>query len=338
VISVKRQIRILAAALTLVLVLAPLMSMRAKADTSITLTVGQSYDKEVYHTDELCSVDTVSGSLPPGMDYSYSMSGISIYGTPTTPGTYSQQFYTEEVYGGHMVQSGTKITVTVKPAPTPEPAKATPVPKVEITKDPTDEVVQEGGSCKFVGKAENASKSVWHFVSPDGKTDVNYSKIAKTFPNLDVSGGSGNTLKLGNIPYAMDGWSVYCRYSNGDDNYAKTEPVSLTVIPKSAIVTATPAPTATPTATPTAVPTPEPVSEPDPPAAPEQTPEPSEPAMGPTDTPILPGGTGGSNQNAGTLDRLLPIIIIAGAAVLIVVTICITLIVLSKNRRRGRRN
>ena len=88
----------------------------------------------------------------------------------------------------------------------------------------------------------------------------------------------------------------------------------------------------------TAVPTPEPVSEPDPPAAPEQTPEPSEPAMGPADTPVLPGGTGGSNQNAGTLDRLLPIIIIAGAAVLIVLTICITLIVLSKNRRRGRRN
>ena len=334
----KRQIRILAAVLTLVLFLTPLMSMRAKADISITLTVGESYNKEVYRADELSRVDEVSGSLPPGMDYSYSMSGITIYGKPTAPGTYSQQFYTEEVYGGHFVQSGVKITITVKPAPTPEPAKVTPVPQVTITKDPTDEVVQEGGSCKFVGKAENAAKSVWHFVSPDGKTDVNYSKIAKTFPNLNASGGSGNTLKLGNIPYAMDGWSVYCRYSNGDDNYAKTEQASLTVIPKSAIVTVTPAPTATPTATPTAVPTPEPSPEPDLPAAPEQTPEPSEPAPGPMETLVLPGGNGGTSQNAGTLDRLLPIIIIAGAAVLIVLMLCITLIVLSRNRRRGRRD
>ena len=125
----------------------------------------------------------------PGMDCVVSAYGISIYGTPTKAGTWT---ITAEVF---CTSSGgtASAVITVKessPPPTsivitpesPTPAKPDPYKDLpEITKSPTDETVDEGGSCSFIGNYENAIWAVWHFVSPDGKTDYQYQKAAEEF-------------------------------------------------------------------------------------------------------------------------------------------------------------
>ena len=129
---------------------------------------------------------------------------------------------------------------TQPPAPTPTPSpKATPAPTSAptrapasgvptVTKSPTDETVEPGGSCRFVAKYENAIYAEWHFVSPDGKTDLDYSKINTQFSKLEVVKGFASTTQLNNIPAEMDGWKVYCRFSN-DAGSVNTGTASITV-------------------------------------------------------------------------------------------------------------
>ncbi len=143
---------------------------------------------------------------------------------------------------------GALPTVTPTPAPSPTPApKDYPI----ITKSPTSETVQEGGTALFVAKYQNAIWAVWHFVSPDGQTDMTYEAAASYFPTLNIINGMYSTMKLENIPMALNGWRVYCRYTN---NVGSTDTGSAFIT-----VTAAPAPTATPTPAPTAAPTVAPV-------------------------------------------------------------------------------
>ena len=100
---------------------------------------------------------------------------------------------------------------TPTPTPTPAPtANNAPV----VTKSPTDEKVLEGGSCYFVAKYQNAIWAEWHFVSPDGSRDLNYAEAENEFPTLEIINGYASTMQLKNIPYALNGWKVYCRFSN----------------------------------------------------------------------------------------------------------------------------
>ncbi len=117
------------------------------------------------------------------------------------------------------------------PAPTPTPAPASKLP--EVTKDPTNESVLEGGSCWFVAKYKEAKWAVWHFVSPDGNTDWEYSSkdLAAKFPYLKISGGMYSSMQLENIPVDMNGWRVYCRFSN-DSGYVDTKSASISVSTK----------------------------------------------------------------------------------------------------------
>ena len=77
-----------------------------------------------------------------------------------------------------------------------------------------DESVEAGGSCWFVAYYENAIWAEWHFVSPDGWDDVTYDRINYRFPGLVVTKGYASTTQLKNIPREMNGWRVYCRFSN----------------------------------------------------------------------------------------------------------------------------
>lgn len=115
-------------------------------------------------------------------------------------------------------------SVPVVPAVTPTPVPvfstaapvSTPVPTnlPRITKDPTDERVQVNGKCQFVTRYENAVLAEWHFVSPDGSRDINYKDIQNEFRALKVVNGYTKDLTLENIPLEMNGWRVYCRFSN----------------------------------------------------------------------------------------------------------------------------
>lgn len=111
---------------------------------------------------------------------------------------------------------------TETPAPTPTPVP-TPVPTPEpslipgapiVYKQPTDETVKEGGSCWFVTRQEKANLARWRFLSPDGQTDLQYDEIGDRFPGLQVLQGQYDSMKLVNIPYELNGWRFYCRFTN----------------------------------------------------------------------------------------------------------------------------
>ena len=165
----------------------------------------------------------------------------------------------------------TRPTTAPSPIPTPTPTPTpvpTPTPTVNpfpvITKSPTSETVNEGGSCYFVANYENATIAVWHFVSPDGQTDITYIGAQSTFAPVEIINGMYSTMQLKNIPYSLNGWRVYCRYSN-DYGSVNTKTATITVIPAPVITpTPTPAPTAAPTPTPTATPEPTPTATPEP--------------------------------------------------------------------------
>ena len=83
-----------------------------------------------------------------------------------------------------------------------------------VTKSPTSETVAPGGSCWCVAKYKDAIYAEWHFVSPDGSRDLDYSQAAKEFPGLEIVDGYASTMQLKNIPSSLNGWKVYCRFSN----------------------------------------------------------------------------------------------------------------------------
>jgi hypothetical protein len=144
-------------------------------------------------------------------------------------------------------------TATPAPAPTATPAPTTapspsPTPQGApiIKKDPTDETVKEGGNCMFVAKYENAIWAVWHFVSPDRQTDLTYEAAAKQFPQMEIIDGMYSTMTLKNVPYELNGWRVYCRYSN-NVGVSDTKTALITVIKADPAPTPTTVPDPTPT-------------------------------------------------------------------------------------------
>ena len=101
------------------------------------------------------------------------------------------------------------------PAPTPVPTPVpTPMNLPVITKNPTDETVPINGKCQFVTRYENAILAEWHFVSPDGSQDLDYIQAQNAFPTLKVLNGYTKDLTLDSIPATLNGWRVYCRFSN----------------------------------------------------------------------------------------------------------------------------
>lgn len=133
------------------------------------------------------------------------------------------------------------------PAPTPVPTPApTPVPTPVpanlpvVTKSPTDETVPVNGKCQFVARYENAKWAEWHFVSPDGSRDLNYADAQKEFPSLKIVNGFTKDLTLDLIPQTLNGWKVYCRFSN-DSGSVNTGSALITVLGGTA-----PQPTAAP--------------------------------------------------------------------------------------------
>ena len=175
---------------------------------------------------------------------------------------------------------------TATPVPTEPPATPSPTPAPSnppvVTKSPTDERLSEGGTCLFVARADDAASLAWHFVSPDGKTDVAYDAIGSYFPSLSISGSRETTLRLSNVPAGMNGWRVYCRFSNSYGSVSSGQAiVSVTAAPTPKPTdtpkpTATPAPTKAPTpATPTPTPAPTPTPTPTPAPTPTPTPAPA---------------------------------------------------------------
>ena len=173
----------------------------------------------------------------------------------------------------------TETTAEATPTPTPSPSAA-PQPASTglptVTKHPTDETVDIGGECVFIANYSNAIWAVWHFVSPDGKTDYRFDDKAMqtAFPGLKVENGMYSNMSLKNIPAELNGWRVCCEYRNNSGS-VRTNYATVNVRgAEAALAAASPEPTPTPTPEPTPTPTPEPTPTPTP--TPETSPNPTE--------------------------------------------------------------
>lgn len=88
---------------------------------------------------------------------------------------------------------------------------------LRITKNPTGETVDAGGSATFVARADNAYSRVWRIVSKDTTKTVTAKEAAAYFGNgLTVSGADTDTLVLSKIPASMNEWSVECKFIGAD--------------------------------------------------------------------------------------------------------------------------
>ena len=182
--------------------------------------------KNLVWTDDLAYI----GSDPSTFTYSMSLgddmnqSGSSlVMGTPSVspaPGSSTAAVPVATATPAPVTQIAATPAPSVAPTPAPTPAGPAPGSPI-ITKDPTDEKVQVGGSCWFVANHKGANFARWHFVSPDGtdiaidtKDENGNNVLAKQFPNLNIHNGEYDSMKLSNIPAELNGYRFYCHLWN----------------------------------------------------------------------------------------------------------------------------
>ena len=157
------------------------------------------------------SYEKYAGSLPAGLSLSWDDYGIYMAGTPTTAGNYSSSYNV-------VTENGTysfiiNLSITGGTAPTAAPAAgSTP----HITKHPTGETVEPGGSAQFVARADDATKITWRLVSKDTTVTYNAADGPDYFRGLSVDGLGTERLTLENIPSALDGWCVEAKFENAN--------------------------------------------------------------------------------------------------------------------------
>ncbi len=153
---------------------------------------------------------------------------------------------------------------------------------VVITKHPTGETVNEGGSCSFIARADNDDSRHWYFTKNGVVVDA--ADTEGYFPGLKVSGTNKEQLKLSHIPLSMNGWSAYCTFYGKDGSVSSNRAgiVVLGTDPTSAPVTEAPQTEVPPEAVET---TPQPTQEPVSTAEPPVTEAPTTPEPVATDMP-----------------------------------------------------
>ena len=219
------------------------------------LTVGVDVGRiTIFQSETLASCVFKSGTLPPGLELTYSESGgVYLKNSPTTAGTYNfvctvttadgQQDVEAIVYvvaaADKVENSGDIYLPVATTQPTASPAKTAP----KITKHPTGETVEVGDTAKFVARAENSTKHTWRLVSADTTCTYKATEASYYFPGLEVSGTDSETLVLKNIPSSLDGWCVECKFEN---EYGASYSNGARVLVNGAKPTATPAPSAKP--------------------------------------------------------------------------------------------
>lgn len=184
---------------------------------------------------------------------------------------------------------------------------ATPV----VTKDPTDETVDEGGRAVFVAKAKYVQTYQWEFISPQGVT-YDCDGAQKALPGLKITGEDTQKIILTEIPAEMDGFRIRCKFTAGEDVYSKWATIHVKT-------EATEPPTEEPTEAPTEEPTEEVTEEPteettQPTGATEETEE-TEPTVEPP-----------AEKKGSPITTLLIVLILAAAAVAIAAIVAFTVL------------
>ena len=127
----------------------------------------------------------------------------------------------------------------------------------KITKNPTDETVEEGGEAVFLAQAKYTQHYMWQLVSPDGVI-FDCDTVHLTFPQLKVAGEKTERLELSNIPLELDGYQVQCMFTAGDTVVSNRATLHVTEKPTEPTEESTEPPTKEPTEEPTEPPTEEP--------------------------------------------------------------------------------
>ncbi len=281
--------------------------------------------------------EVTSGSWPPGMMPGEDGRGSAVlYGTPTKTGVYTFSGYVyDSTINGNITFSMTVTVVdpnatptpaatataaptavpstvpaTAAPTNTPAPT-ATPIGAPVITKQPTRETVDEGGSATFAADASGWAWCAWRFLSPDGKTEIIFDVTRDRFPGLAITGGNSTTLRLENIPAEMNGWKAVCLFSSSNNKWSYTDGTAVITVNAAATPTPTPSPSPTPTASHT--PTPEPTATSEPTAVPAAAVETSTPEPTPAPTPE-PTEKKGAGALVTALIAVIAVLVAGGAA------------------------
>lgn len=118
---------------------------------------------------------------------------------------------------------------TTTPEPTPTPS---PTPKVlTITKHPTAETLQQGGTCWFIARADNADSITWEFLDTAGAVcSVEEVKTRNAGLTVDVY-DNGETVGLRNVPMSMNGWQARAKFTgSGTSLYSNPAAITVTAI------------------------------------------------------------------------------------------------------------
>ena len=210
----KRKTLKLLLSLTLVLCVAlALPGLSAGADYVNSFEAGKDIGSIQVFSSNLVikSYEKYAGSLPAGLSLSWDDYGIYMAGTPTSAGNFSSSYNV-------VTENGTysfiiNISITGGTAPTATPAPGNPP---HITKHPTGETVEPGGSAQFVARADDATKITWRLVSKDTTVTYTAADAPDYFPGLSVDGLGTERLTLENIPSALNEWCVEAKFENAN--------------------------------------------------------------------------------------------------------------------------
>ena len=210
----KRKTLKLLLSLTLVLCVAlTLPGLSAGADYVNSFEAGKDIGSIQVFSSNLVikSYEKYAGSLPAGLSLSWDDYGIYMAGTPTSAGNFSSSYNV-------VTENGTysfiiNISITGGTTPTEAPAAGDPP---HITKHPTGETVEPGGSAQFVARADDATKITWRLVSKDTTVTYTAADAPDYFPGLSVDGLGTERLTLENIPSALNEWCVEAKFENAN--------------------------------------------------------------------------------------------------------------------------
>lgn len=210
----KKQTLKLLLSLTLVLCVAlALPGLSAGADYVNSFEAGTDIGSIQVFSSNLVikSYEKYAGSLPAGLSLSWDDYGIYMAGTPTSAGNFSSSYNV-------VTENGTysfiiNISITGGTTPTATPATGNPP---YITKHPTGETVEPGGSAQFVARADDATKITWRLVSKDTTVTYTAADGPDYFPGLSVDGLGTERLTLSNIPSSLNEWCVEAKFENAN--------------------------------------------------------------------------------------------------------------------------
>ncbi len=182
------------------------------ANANVSCTLNQDVGSvAVYRGTSNIQSCSYNGSIPTGLQLSYIGADVYLAGTPTSTGNYTAEI-NMQTEGGAVSFT---LTITVAEASTPVQTAA-PIQTNQrpvITKNPTGETVEVGGTAQFVARADGATSFVWRIVSADTTNTVTASEAPAYF-GVQVSGQDTERLTLINIPKSMNGWAVECKFTN----------------------------------------------------------------------------------------------------------------------------